>query len=73
MNEVKAYRITGRIVKPNFKTKFVREIVAMKQKDALEHIYTNIGSKHRAKRHQIIIDNIEEEQNKAENALDHQE
>ena len=60
MSEVRTYRVTGRISKPNLQTKFVREVKATKSVDAIEHIYTNIGSRHRVKRHQIKIDDVEE-------------
>jgi len=58
--EVKNYLITGRILKPNWKTNFKKEVRALKEKDALEKIYKTIGSKHRVKRFQIRINKIEE-------------
>jgi len=60
MSEVKTYRITGLINKPNFKNRFRREIRAVKPEDALEELYKFFGSKHRVKRFQIKIENIEE-------------
>jgi large subunit ribosomal protein LX len=60
MSEVRKYQVTGRITKPNLQTRFVREVLATKSIDAIEHIYTNIGSRHRVKRHHIKIDNVEE-------------
>jgi len=60
MSEVKTYRITGRINKPNFENRFRKEIRAIKPEDALEELYKVFGSKHRVKRFQIKIENIEE-------------
>ena len=60
MSEVKVFRISGEIRKPNYQTKFVKEVVATKPEQAIEQIYANIGSKHRAKRFQIKIVRVEE-------------
>ncbi|NIM44176.1 MAG: 50S ribosomal protein L18a, partial [Nitrososphaeria archaeon] len=35
MAEVKVFRVTGRITKPNFQTKFQREVRAVKAEDAV--------------------------------------
>lgn len=50
----------GEIRKPNYQTKFVKEVAATKPEQAIEQIYANIGSKHRAKRFQIKIMKVEE-------------
>ncbi|UCE29549.1 MAG: 50S ribosomal protein L18a [Candidatus Bathyarchaeota archaeon] len=60
MSEVKVFRVTGEIKKPNFQTSFRKEIRALKPEDAVETIYKEIGSKHRAKRFQIKIVKVEE-------------
>ena len=60
MSEVKVFRVTGEIKKPNFQTNFRKEIRALKPEDAVETIYKEIGSKHRAKRFQIKIVKVEE-------------
>ena len=60
MSEVKVFRVTGEIRKPNFQTNFRKEIRALKPEDAVETIYKEIGSKHRAKRFQIKIAKVEE-------------
>ncbi|UCF59231.1 MAG: 50S ribosomal protein L18a [Candidatus Bathyarchaeota archaeon] len=60
MSEVKVFRVTGEIEKPNFHTKFRKEIRALKPEDAVETVYKEIGSKHRAKRFQIKIVKVEE-------------
>lgn len=60
MSEVKVFRITGKIDKPNWKTNFRKEVRALKPEDAVEKIYNEIGSKHRAKRFQIKILEVKE-------------
>lgn len=60
MSKVKVFQVTGEIVKPNFQTKFRKEIRALKPEDAIEQIYKDIGSKHRVKRFQIKIKGVKE-------------
>jgi large subunit ribosomal protein LX len=60
MSEVKIFRITGKINKPNWKTNFRKEVRALKPEDAVEKIYKEFGSKHRAKRFQIKILEVKE-------------
>ncbi len=57
---MKVFRITGEIKKPNLKTPFAKEIVALKQEHAIERVYAELGSKHRVKRFHIKITNVEE-------------
>ncbi len=60
MSEVKVFRVTGEITKPNLRTTFRKEIAALKPENAKEKIYMELGSKHRAKRFQIRISKVEE-------------
>ena len=60
MSEVKVYRVTGRITKPNFQTKFQKEVRAVKPEDAVEEVLKILGSKHRVKRFYIKIQEVEE-------------
>lgn len=60
MSEVKTYRITGWINKPNFENRFRKELRAIKPEDAIEELYKIFGSKHRVKRFQIKIEKVEE-------------
>jgi large subunit ribosomal protein LX len=60
MSEVKVYRVSGKINKPNLKTEFSKEIRAIKPEDAVEQVYTLIGSKHRVRRFQMSITKVEE-------------
>lgn len=60
MSDVKIFRVSGQIAKPNWKTSFEKEVRALKSEDAVETMYTDLGSKHRAKRFQIKIETVEE-------------
>lgn len=54
------FRVIGKIAKPNYKTDFRKEIRALKPEEAVEKVYNEIGSKHRAKRIQIKVLKVEE-------------
>lgn len=58
---VKSFKITG-IFKNNKADyqNFVKNIRALKKEDAIEQIYRDIGSNHKAKRVNIKIKSIEE-------------
>ncbi|RLI07622.1 50S ribosomal protein L18a [Candidatus Bathyarchaeota archaeon] len=62
LSEVKLYRIKGEIRKPQLlePMRFEKEIPATRLRDALEKIYCDLGSRHRAKRFQIKILEVEE-------------
>ncbi len=60
MGEVKVFRVIGEIRKPNFQTEFRKEVRALRPGDAVEKVYMDLGSKHRVKRFQIKIVEIEE-------------
>ena len=60
MSELKVFRVTGEINKPNLKTPFSKELLAIKSEHAVEKVYAEIGSKHRVKRFQLKISNVEE-------------
>ena len=60
MSEVKIFRVTGEINKPNLKTKFQKEIRALKKEDVVDRVYKEVGSNHRAKRFQIKILKVEQ-------------
>jgi len=60
MSEVKVFRIIGEIRKPNWQTSFEKEVVALKPEHAVEKVYAELGSRHRAKRAHIKIDRVEE-------------
>jgi large subunit ribosomal protein LX len=58
--EVKVFRVSGEIRKPNLQTEFKKEVRALKPEDAVEKIYMDLGSKHRVKRFQMRISKVEE-------------
>ena len=60
MSEVKVFRVSGEIRKPNFQTEFRKEVRALKPEDAVEKVYMELGSKHRVKRFQIRISEVAE-------------
>jgi large subunit ribosomal protein LX len=57
---LKVFRVTGEIRKPNLKTSFKQEIVAVKPENAVEKVYAELGSKHRVKRFHIKINSVDE-------------
>ena len=57
---MKVFKVTGEIQKPNLKTPFKKEVVAIKPEHAVEKVYTELGSKHRVKRFHIKIVSVEE-------------
>ena len=60
MSEVKTFRVSGRITKPNFKTSFSKELKALKPEDAVEEVLKTLGSKHKVKRFHIKVEKVEE-------------
>jgi len=57
---MKVFRVSGEIRKPNLKTPFRKEVIALKPEHAVEKVYAELGSKHRVKRVHIKIVNVEE-------------
>jgi large subunit ribosomal protein LX len=60
MSEIKVFRVSGKIRKPNFQTEFRKEVRALKPEDAVEKVYMLLGSKHPVKRFQMTISKVEE-------------
>lgn len=60
MSEVKLYKITGVLRKGGDKLPFKKEIRALKKEDALQHLYSDMGSRHKARKFDITIINVEE-------------
>ena len=60
---VKVYRVQGEIMKKHFfePLTFNTVVSAVKQEHAVERVYTELGSRHRAKRNEIKITSISEE------------
>jgi len=57
---VKLYRIQGEIMKKHFfePLTFNKLVASAKEEHALERIYAELGSRHRAKRHQIKVTSV---------------
>ena len=60
---VKHYRVWGEVNKKTFfePLTFDKVVAAAKEEHALENIYADIGSRHRAKRREITIHGVEEQ------------
>ena len=52
---VRNFRIEGLIRKPNWRTRFKKEVRAVRPEDAVEKVLMELGSKHRVKRCHIKI------------------
>ena len=60
MVEVKTFRITGEVRKPRAMIPFDLMIKATRDRDAIERVYTDLGSRHKARRLEIKVKKIEE-------------
>jgi large subunit ribosomal protein LX len=58
MSEVRKFRVTGEIKKGIHKIPFSVVISALKQEHALERLYAEMGSRHRARQFEIKIKEI---------------
>lgn len=56
--DVKVFRIEGYYAKKRKKIFFSEEVRALSEEHALELVYSNIGSRHRVKRHDVAIKQI---------------
>lgn len=60
MGEVKTFRITGEIKKPTGNIKFSKELNGLGKDHVVDTLYSQLGSKHKAKRFEITIAKVEE-------------
>jgi large subunit ribosomal protein LX len=64
MSEVKIYRVNGRMLLSHDKfpewREFTIEVRALNEKDAVEKIYSDLGSRHKLKRYHIKISSVNE-------------
>jgi len=60
LTEVKTFRITGEVKKPRTTIPFSLKMRATKEQEAIEKIYTDMGSRHKARRLEIKLKKIEE-------------
>jgi len=68
LSEVRIYRVTGEIHKSRLfePMRFSKEVAATKREHAVERIYAEMGSRHRAKRREIKVLKVEELEEGAE-------
>ena len=60
MSQVKVFKIKGDLRKRGENLPFHKEIRAVKKEDALQHLYAEMGSRHKARRFEIRVQSIEE-------------
>ena len=53
------YAVSGRFRMGRIYTKFKKTVDVESEKDALERVYSLLGSEHKVKRHKIKIDKVE--------------
>lgn len=63
MGELKTFIISGEIRQRFIKIPFIKEINEIKKENAIEKLYTDLGSRHKAKRFEIKILSLEEKEN----------
>jgi large subunit ribosomal protein LX len=68
MSEVKKFKITGEIRKGQTRIPFAVEFNALKEEDALQRLYSEMGSRHRARRFEVKIAKIQSAQLEAAQA-----
>ena len=66
MSEVKKFRITGEIKKGVSKIPFSVEFSALKKEHAIQRLYSEMGSRHRARRFEIKIKDVQESKEQPE-------
>jgi large subunit ribosomal protein LX len=66
MSEVKKFRITGEIRKGVSKIPFSVEFNALKKEHAIQRLYSEMGSRHRARRFEIKIKDVRESKEEPE-------
>ncbi len=65
LSQVKTFKISGAIRKRGQNLPFRKDIRAVKKEDALQTLYAELGSRHKARRFEIKIINVEEAANEA--------
>lgn len=66
MSEVRKFRISGEIKKGLSKIPFSIEFSALKKEHALQRLYAEMGSRHRARRFEINVKDIQESKTESE-------
>ena len=60
MSEVRMFKIAGEIKKGKTRIPFAVEVSALKQEHALQRLYADMGSRHRARKFEITINSVEQ-------------
>ncbi len=60
MVKVKIFKVEGQIRKWNYKSRFSKEIRAVKPEDAIEKVYAELGGQHGIMRVHLRIDAVKE-------------
>ncbi len=60
MSEVKRFKIIGEIKKGKTRVPFTVQYDAIRQDHATQRLYSEMGSRHRARRFEIIIKSVQE-------------
>lgn len=58
---VKIFRVTGEVRKPNTKIRFNLKVRGVKTEDIMEQVFSELGGRYKAKRFEIKIEKVEEE------------
>ncbi len=65
MSEVKKFKISGEVKKGQTKIPFAVEMNALKEEHALQRVYAEMGSRHRARKFEIKILKVQVSQEEA--------
>ncbi len=60
MTEVKRFQVSGQIRKASDRIPFTIKLRATKPEDAVQKVYADLGSRHRARRFEILVQKVEE-------------
>jgi ribosomal protein L20A (L18A) len=60
LSEVRLFKIAGEIKKGKTRIPFAVQINALKQEHALQRLYADMGSRHRARKFEITINSVEQ-------------
>lgn len=60
MSQVKLFKITGDLRKRGELLHFTKQIRALKKEHALQSLYADMGSRHKARKFEIAIKTVEE-------------
>ena len=59
MSEVKTLRVSGEIIGRFRPLRFIKDVRALSEREAIEKVYNEVAAKHKLKRYQVKIKKIE--------------